>query len=81
MGKREKLTEALLRRPAKFKWDDLISVMKHHGFEMKNARGGSGRRFYNPETGQVAKWHEPHPGNEVKKYVVDEAIALIKEQQ
>jgi len=29
---------------------------------------------------QIAKWHEPHPGNEVLQYVVDEAIVLIKEQ-
>jgi hypothetical protein len=81
MSKKERLTEELLQRPSSFKWDDLISVMKYHGFEMKNAKRGSGRRFYNPETKQVAKWHEPHPSNEVKKYVVDEAIALIKEQK
>ena len=38
------------------------------------------RKFYNAKTGQVAMWHEPHPGNEVLKYVVDEAIELLKEQ-
>ena len=80
MSRKEKLTQVLLNRPAKFKWSDLVIVMKHLGFTMKNAKRGSGRRFYNETTGQIAKWHEPHPGNEVLQYVVDEAIVLIKEQ-
>ncbi|UUO25122.1 type II toxin-antitoxin system HicA family toxin [Colwellia sp. M166] len=81
MSRKEKLKQALLNRPAKFKWKDLVVVMKDLGFIMKNAKRGSGRNFYNPTTGQVAKWHEPHPGNEVLQYVVDEAIVLIKEQK
>jgi hypothetical protein len=80
MSRKEKLKQALLKRPAKFKWSDLVIVMKHLGFTMKNANGGSGRKFYNESTGQIAKWHEPHPGNEVLQYVVDAAIELIKEQ-
>jgi hypothetical protein len=80
MSRKEKLKQALLKRPTKFKWSDLVIVMKHLGFTMKNASGGSGRRFYNPTTGKIAKWHEPHPGNEVLQYVVDQAIELIKEQ-
>ncbi len=38
MNKKERLTEELLQRPSKFKWGDLVSVMKYHGFEMKNAK-------------------------------------------
>ena len=81
MSKAEKLKEKLLERPSKFKWDDLVKVMKEAGFTVKNAKRGSGRKFYNAKTGQVAMWHEPHPGNEVLKYVVDEAIELLKEQK
>lgn len=80
MSRPEKLKQALLNRPAKFKWSDLIIVMKHMGFTMKNAKRGSGRKFHNKTTGQIAQWHEPHPGNEVLQYVVDAAIELIKEQ-
>jgi len=81
MSKKEKLKESLLKNPSKYKWSDLILVMKHCGFNMIKAKGGgSGRKFYNPITGKAAAWHEPHPGNEVTKYVIAEAIALIKEQ-
>jgi hypothetical protein len=80
MSRKEKLKQALLNRPSKFKWDDLVAIMKHHGYVMKNARGGgSSRSFYNATTGDIKKWHQPHPGNEVLQYVVDEAIELIKE--
>lgn len=80
MSRKDKLKEALLKRPSKYKWSDLIIVMKHCGFTMSKAKRGSGRKFYNPETKQYVSWHEPHPGNEVLQYVVDEAIALINEQ-
>ena len=81
MSRKEKLKQSLLRSPSNFKWDDLVTVMKYCGFEMYKAKGGgSSRKFYNPSTGQVAQWHEPHPGNEVLKYVVKEAVELIREQ-
>lgn len=80
MSKKEKLKQALLKRPSKFKWTDLVLVMKYCGFEMMKAKRGSGRKFYNSETQAYASWHEPHPGNEVLQYVVDEAIELIKDQ-
>lgn len=81
MSRKEKLKQQLLSRPTRFKWTDLILVMKNHGYEMSSARGGgSGRIFFNKKLNKIAKWHEPHPGNEVLRYVIDEAIALIKEQ-
>ena len=78
MGKQDRLKNKLLSNPKTFLWSDLCIVMKNAGFEMiKN--GGSRRKFINKQTNQFVSWHEPHPGNEVKKYVIKEAIRLIKE--
>ena len=79
MSKAEKLKEKLLERPSKFKWDDLVKVMKEAGFTVKNAKRGSGRKFYNakfsfflnpspgsPPAGCSPCKHEMSAGSEVK---------------
>ncbi|MDP4537744.1 type II toxin-antitoxin system HicA family toxin [Alkalimonas collagenimarina] len=78
MGKHEKLIEKLLSRPNTFLWRDLCLVMQSLGFEIVKGNG-SRRKFINNKTGQFASWHEPHPGKEVKFYVIKEAIELVKE--
>jgi hypothetical protein len=51
--------------------------MKHQGYEVKNG-GGSRRKFYNPTTGAVASFHEPHPQPTIKEYVVRDVLDHLK---
>ena len=80
MSKNDKLLQKLLSRPKTFHWADLCQVMESLGFEILKG-SGSRRKFINKTTKQFASWHEPHPGNEVKQYVIKEAIELIRQQQ
>lgn len=78
MSKKEKLKQGLLKNPSTFKWDDLCQVLKDCGFVIKNGRGPR-TRFYHPGINRVLSYHKPHPGNEVRKYVITECIEVIKE--
>ncbi|MDI6836960.1 MAG: type II toxin-antitoxin system HicA family toxin, partial [Rhizobiaceae bacterium] len=39
-------------------------------FVEKDAGGGSRRKFVHSSTKQIIRLHEPHPGNEMKPYMV-----------
>lgn len=78
MGKQDKLIKKLLTKPKTFLWKDLCLIMESLGFEIIEGKG-SRRKFINKDMGLFASWHEPHPGNEVKQYVIKEAIQLIKD--
>ncbi len=77
MSKKEKLKESLLTNPSSFKWNDLCVVLVHCGFISKPSKDGM--KFYHPKSKKLLQYHKPHPGNEVKKYVIKESIAAIKE--
>lgn len=78
MTKREKLLAKLRRKPAPrdFTWDELVTVMAHHGFELKQTGGGSHCHFINAEL-VVLNIAKPHPSNMLKKYQITEALLVI----
>ena len=77
MSKKEKLKQRLLENPSSFKWNDLCVVLEYCGFISK--KGKDGMKFFHPETKKLLQYHKPHPGNEVRKYVIKECVAAIKE--
>lgn len=80
MGKQEKLLARLLSKPKDFTWNELCSLMKHYGFELLKANGGgSGRKFYCDKTKSLVIIHEPHPGNIIKRYSIDDIIIKLKD--
>ena len=79
MGKREKLKTRLDSFPKNFTWDELVSLLNYYGFEQFNAKRGSGRKFYNSNTGTLISCHEPHPDNIVKKYVLEDVKHKLDE--
>jgi len=53
-----------------FLYRDLERLLTGLGFKETQTGGGSRRRFVYSATGHIIRLHEPHPGKEVKAYVV-----------
>ena len=70
MSKKGKLRYRLLTRPKDLTWDEACSVMRGHGFEMRNG-SGSARMFVHGATGIRVRLHEPHPRPILLPYMVD----------
>lgn len=80
MGKKEKLKDKLDQLPKNFTWDEFVSLLNHYGFVMLNARGGgSGRKFFNKKHNRILQFHEPHPENTMKKYILKETKVVLEE--
>jgi predicted RNA binding protein YcfA (HicA-like mRNA interferase family) len=78
MSKKQKLRDELFAtpEPKSFKWTDLVTLMAQYGYSLK-AGGGSRRKFIHDETGHMVSLHQPHPGNELKPYMVKAAKSAI----
>lgn len=79
MGRKEKLKSKLDGLPKNFTWDELVTLMGQYGFRLLNAKRGSGRKFYNKDIDRLAIFHEPHPENTLKRYVLEEVKQLLEE--
>ncbi|HAV1488946.1 TPA: type II toxin-antitoxin system HicA family toxin [Enterobacter hormaechei subsp. steigerwaltii] len=79
MGRKEKLKAKLDGLPKNFTWDELVTLMSQYGFRLLNAKRGSGRKFYNQTIDRLAIFHEPHPENTLKRYVLEEVKQLLEE--
>lgn len=73
----DKRLERLLARPKDYTWDELTSLLKHYGYKLRNGKG-SRRRFIDDEKQKILL-HEPHPGNILKEYMIDDVIDRLKE--
>ncbi|SHL73216.1 type II toxin-antitoxin system HicA family toxin [Hymenobacter psychrotolerans] len=79
MTQLEKLHKRICSRPKDFTWEELVRLLKAHGYdELTGGKtGGSRRRFFNPATQLVITLHKPHPGNILKEYQLKEIIAHL----
>jgi HicA toxin of bacterial toxin-antitoxin, len=75
----KKAIERLLSKPSDFRWDELVRLMAAFGFELRTS-GGSGRKFFNPESGALFFLHEPHPSKVLKAYQVRAAIEFLRDE-
>lgn len=66
----EKLIAEFRTCRAPFPYRDLVRMLVSLGYDEASTGGGSRRRFVHRKTGHVIRLHEPHPGNEVKPYMV-----------
>lgn len=76
MGRKEKLIKRFTAIPADFTWSELCSLLGGLGYEML-AGSESRRKFKKGE--RIIVLHEPHPGSIVKKYVLRQVLAALKE--
>jgi len=77
MGRKEKLKARLDLLPRDFTWDELVTLLRMYGFRVLNGKG-SRRKFHNDVLGKVVSFHEPHPDNIVKRYVLEEVKGLLE---
>ncbi len=80
MSKHEKLKEKLLRTPFNFSYDEMVTLLKGYGYHPydRGRSSGSAVMFYNQETGDKIMFHKPHPGKELKKYILHLIIGKLK---
>jgi len=69
MSKLEKLLKKLDNHNATWVWNDLTSLLKLLGYD-KIEGSGSRVKFDNGNPLDIINLHKPHPGNEVKAYVI-----------
>ncbi len=80
MAKNDKLIARLLLRPADFTWGELIHGLNYFGYhELKKGKTGGYRRKFANEDKRIINLHKPHPGNIVKRYMIDQVIEVLKE--
>lgn len=73
MSRLEKLKEQLNACSGPFPYRDLVKLLSGLGYEqVKTGKtGGTRRKFWNPQTGDVIMMHAPH-SKEVKAYAVQD---------
>ena len=71
MGKKGKLESKILSKPVRtdVTFTEVRNFLTVRGYVEKSGKG-SKVRFYNDEIKDVINLHKPHPGNEVKTYVI-----------
>jgi predicted RNA binding protein YcfA (HicA-like mRNA interferase family) len=80
MTKHDKLKEKLLRLPANFTYNELVTLLKRLGYsvEERGRSSGSAVMFYNKRVDDKILFHKPHPEKELKKYILKMIIEKLK---
>jgi hypothetical protein len=80
MSKGEKLVKRLLSKPKDFTYNELKSLLSHLGYVESQSGKTSGSRvaFINEKDKHIIRMHKPHPGNELKKYQIEQLIEELK---
>ncbi|MGE0200399.1 MAG: type II toxin-antitoxin system HicA family toxin [Candidatus Melainabacteria bacterium] len=81
MSRIEKLKLRLLQRPRDFTWDELEKLLAALGYVLvrQGKTGGSRRRFVS-EDGAIISLHQPHPGNILKRYQIDQVLDTLTQE-
>jgi len=74
MSKEDKLLERFLSRPKDFTYNETKKLLKGLGYKESNQGKTSGSRvaFVHLESKHIIRLHKPHPGNELKRYQLDQ---------
>ncbi len=71
MTRLESLKQEFLACKGPFSYSKLVKLLGGLGYELRSG-SGSGRKFVHTVTKKVLIVHEPHPGNEIKPYLVSQ---------
>jgi predicted RNA binding protein YcfA (HicA-like mRNA interferase family) len=78
MSKAEKLLQRLLTLPRDFTWEELVTVLRHLGYnELTNS--GSRRKFIDAKQHMI-NLHKPHPSNIIKHYALKQVVEHLQEK-
>ena len=80
MARSDRLIEEFKQCRGPFPYQGLVRLLSGLGYVETSTAGGSRRRFVHEATGHVIRLHEPHPGNEIKEYMVRQIRALLVER-
>ena len=80
MSKLDRLIQVFRQCRGPFPYKELVRLLVGLGYTERATGGGSRRRFMNSVTGHIIRLHEPHPGTEVKFYVVKDVRNSLIEQ-
>ncbi|MCC5845096.1 MAG: type II toxin-antitoxin system HicA family toxin [Verrucomicrobia bacterium] len=75
----EKLQTRFLSKPKDFTWDELCKLLKNKGFQLLSGSGSRYKFVYDGPGKEVISLHKPHPGNIVKKYVLENVETKLRE--
>lgn len=78
MARREKLIARFLAAPKDFTWDELVTLLGFYGYAPVQ-RGSSHVSFVSETTGLKVSVAKPHPGNEVKRYILRQVKEHLEE--
>jgi len=77
----EKLKGNLKNRPATYKWNDIKRVLTNLGYKEDSGGKTSGARVkFIHATAALIIIHKPHPGNELKKYIIDFIVDTLEQE-
>lgn len=77
MSKSGRLLAKMRNPQAVWTWDELCSLLKKLGYRQENG-DGSRVKFDNGTSIALINLHRPHPGNEVKAYVIRQVQEKLK---
>jgi len=80
MSRADRLIQEFKACQGPYPYKDLARLLGILGFVDKTSNGGSGRKFVHQKTRKIIRFHEPHPGNEIKPYLVRQVRELLEEQ-
>jgi hypothetical protein len=80
MSKHQKLREKLLKLPRNFTYKEIVTLLRGYGYKEEERRrsAGSAVIFYNKPLNDKIMFHKPHPGNELKRYILEMIIEKLK---
>ena len=80
MSRHEKLREKLLRLPKNFTYDEMVTLLGGFGYieEERKRSSGSSVMFYNKGLNDKIMFHRPHPGKELKRYILEMIIEKLQ---
>jgi len=80
MSQHTKLLKRFLSKPTDFTWTELVSLMRHLGFNLiPDKSGSSGRKFIHTEKNMIINLHEPHPKKIILSCYISQTIKSLKE--
>jgi len=77
----EKLKLNLKNRPKTFEWSDMTRVLSSFGYAESTCGKTSGSRVrFTHKTAVPIVLHKPHPGNEMKRYMVKLVADMLESE-
>ena len=72
MSKKDRILKKILENPARsdIRYSEVENLLLGMGYRKLEGKG-SRVKFYHAETDDLIVLHKPHPGNELKRYVIE----------